>query len=314
MKRTFHLLLAIASCAVAPADDVYLFTSYRGEGDGLHLASSSDALEWTDLERVFLKPEVGSKLMRDPHILRGPDGLYHMVWTSGWYDKGIGYAHSKDLLTWSDQKLLPVTAGIKGAQTAWAPELYWLEEQKTYLIVWSSGVAMAGKEDSSNLSMYELRHGSWYVLTKDFESFSDPKIFFDPGFDNVDTTMVRMGDKYLIFLKKFGNERPGLSGPIRVAEAGQPLGAYRLLDEPVLEDADGEAPDSTHGALGPAPVVLGDKVLVYFDHYFKPGYGARESSGLKEWNDVTARTSVVPDQRQGSILKVSAEILEGLRD
>src|SRR5215210_4656848 len=94
---------SIHAAESAALNMAYLFTSFRGDGDGLHLAYSEDGRDWTDLNRVFLKPTVGSKLLRDPHILHGPDGLYHMVWTSGWTDTGIGYATSKDLVNWSEQ-------------------------------------------------------------------------------------------------------------------------------------------------------------------------------------------------------------------
>lgn len=86
MKRLSALLsLSLLLPGTLSAEDPagYLFTSFRDNGDGLHLAYSRDAMDWTELKRVFLKPEVGSKLMRDPHILKGPDGLFHMVWTSG---------------------------------------------------------------------------------------------------------------------------------------------------------------------------------------------------------------------------------------
>jgi hypothetical protein len=85
----------------------------------LHLASSPDARHWTDLDRGFPKPIVGSKLLRDPHILRGPDGVFRMVWTTGWKDIGIGYATSTDLVNWSEQKYLPLMAKFPGTQTCW---------------------------------------------------------------------------------------------------------------------------------------------------------------------------------------------------
>src|SRR5688572_15952535 len=59
------LLLALTSIALPRAAQpqpgkVYLFTSFRGNGeDGLHLAYSHDGLRWTDLGRSFLKPAVG---------------------------------------------------------------------------------------------------------------------------------------------------------------------------------------------------------------------------------------------------------------
>lgn len=107
------LLLALAS-SVHAANDGYLFASFRGNGeDGLHLAHSRDGLKWTALngDKSFLEPEVGGKLMRDPCIIQGPDGLFHMVWTTSWSDKGIGYASSKDLSTWSEQLFVPC-AGV----------------------------------------------------------------------------------------------------------------------------------------------------------------------------------------------------------
>lgn len=36
--------------------------------------------------------------MRDPSICQGPDGIYHLVWTSSWTDRIIGYASSRDLI------------------------------------------------------------------------------------------------------------------------------------------------------------------------------------------------------------------------
>ena len=41
--------------------------------------------------KSFLIHEVGKdKLMRDPCIIEGPDGLFHMVWTVSWAERGIG--------------------------------------------------------------------------------------------------------------------------------------------------------------------------------------------------------------------------------
>ncbi|MCP5547373.1 MAG: family 43 glycosylhydrolase [Akkermansiaceae bacterium] len=303
MTRNPRNLLPLALAAIGLAvsspslDAAYLFTSFRGSGDGLHLAYSPDARDWTELKRVFLKPGVGSKLMRDPHILRGPDGLYHMVWTSGWNDKGIGYANSKDLLHWSEQKFLPVSDKIRDVKTTWAPEVYWLEEKESYLIVWSSSAPMIGEKGEP--------FRAYYSLTKDFETFTDPKIFFDPGFNNIDTTMVRMRGKNVIFFKETDDQKKNIWGAIRTAVADDPLGPYRLLPDPVLEKERAE---------GPAAVVINDVATVYFDYYVNNRYGLRESSDLKDWKDVTPFANVVNGQRHGSILEVPDDILAGLRE
>ena len=64
---------------------------------------SKDGYHWKQLDTVFLKPDVGKdKIMRDPSMLQGPDGTFHLVWTTEWKGgNGFGYASSKDLINWS---------------------------------------------------------------------------------------------------------------------------------------------------------------------------------------------------------------------
>ena len=121
-RRSLLALLPLAllgACAMPPAiqrtaPDAYLFAYFIKNGeDGLHLAASTDGYRWEKLGggASYLTPSVGkAKLMRDPCIVRGPDGVYHMVWTSGWNENGIGYASSKDLVHWTPQRELPVMA------------------------------------------------------------------------------------------------------------------------------------------------------------------------------------------------------------
>lgn len=289
--------LSFLSASIAfGGDTAWLFTSFRGSGDGLHLAYSEDARYWKEISGVFLKPEVGSKLMRDPHILHSPDGFYRMVWTSGWHDKGIGYASSRDLLQWSEQKFIPLMEKVEGTETCWAPELYYDEGTKNYIIVWSSAVPMEGFD--------KPQHRAYYSLTKDFESFTEPKIFFDPGFNNIDTTMLRKGDKYVIIMKETDDQPAGKWGSIYAAEADKPLGPYTLLPDPVI---------SNQRAEGPAPVAVNGRTMVYVDFYVNHRYGVYETADWKTWNEMGKRAAVVSGQRHGSILEVPTNILTGLR-
>lgn len=93
-------------------EQALIFSYFKGNGeDGLHLAFSENGYTWRALnnDQSFLKPELGKeKLMRDPNIIKGGDGKYHMVWTVGWTEKGIGYAFSEDLVNWSKQQFIPV--------------------------------------------------------------------------------------------------------------------------------------------------------------------------------------------------------------
>ena len=129
--RSFVLLFAFVGHLPA-SDTAYLFTYFTRNGeDGLHLAWSEDGYKWEALAggRSVLPPHIGSKeqLLRDPCVARGPDGTYHMVWTSGWWERGIGYASTKDFITWSEQREIPVMAHEPTARNAWAPEIVYDE-------------------------------------------------------------------------------------------------------------------------------------------------------------------------------------------
>ena len=115
MTRRITMLLIFTPIAFAPgritlagkaSGRCYLLSYFTRNGeDGLHLAASDDGIRWTvPRDTSYLKPEVGGKLMRDPSIVQGPDGTFHMVWTTGRWVKNIGYAQSKDLIHWSKQK------------------------------------------------------------------------------------------------------------------------------------------------------------------------------------------------------------------
>ena len=73
--------------------------------------------------------------MRDPQIVAGPDGLFHMVWTTSWTDPVIGYATSRDLINWSAQRGITPMTLEPTAQNVWAPELFYDAEKRQYLSV-----------------------------------------------------------------------------------------------------------------------------------------------------------------------------------
>jgi hypothetical protein len=146
MKILLALLFFLSTLILSGADKgkAYLFSYFKGNGeDGLHLAYSLDGYNFKVLnnDQSFLKPVVGvSKLMRDPCIIQTPDGTFHMVWTAGWTEHGIGYASSKDLINWSEQKYLIVMEKEPSARNTWAPEIIYDKKQKQFLIIWSTTI------------------------------------------------------------------------------------------------------------------------------------------------------------------------------
>src|SRR5947208_6860001 len=147
----------------------YLFSYFKGNGeDGLHLAYSEDGLAWRALndDKPFFHPSVGKeKLTRDPSIVRGPDGMYHMVWTAGWNELGFGYAESRDLITWTNERYVPVMANEPTALNKWAPEIFYDSLKTRYQIVWASTIPGRFPGDSIG-GGGKYNHRLYYTTTK----------------------------------------------------------------------------------------------------------------------------------------------------
>ncbi len=183
------ILCLFFSLANPQAQSAYLFSYFKGNGeDGLHLAYSLDGYKFTALknDESFLSPDIGDdKLMRDPSIVRDPDNTFHMVWTSGWWDRIIGYASSLDLINWSGQKAIPVMIHEPDASNCWAPELFYDETGEQFIIVWSTTIPGRFPE-SEGSSEDDMNHRLYYTTTKDFETFSETMLFYNDGFSVID--------------------------------------------------------------------------------------------------------------------------------
>lgn len=312
MKKLINLILLSAllfSCVgkqqtIEVAKPVYLFSYFKGNGDGLHLAYSRDGLKWETLNKdsIYLKPEIGKdKLMRDPSIVQDEEGTFHMVWTSGWWDQGIGYASSKDLKTWSRQMNIPVMEKFAGTKNTWAPELFYDKKNKTFYIFWASTIPGAFPDLPTSESEKGLNHRQYYVTTKDFKAFSDTKLFFEPGFSVIDGAILDKDGIYYLFVKN-ENSSPAEKN-IRVVSNDEPFGFPVTVSEPITGD---------YWAEGPTPLQVGEYVYVYFDKYRDHKYGAVRSKDLKVWEDVSDSIVFPAGVRHGTAFTVSEDMLSGL--
>jgi len=258
MKRfLIPLALLLLSIGVRgqEKDSVYLFSYFINNGeDGLHLAWSGDGLKWEALNdnQSLLAPEAGKdRLMRDPCLIRTPDGLYHMVWTVSWGEKGIGYARSADLLHWSTQQYIPVMEHERDAMNCWAPEIFYDEGNREFMIFWSTTIPGRFPEtDGTGNGKYN--HRMYYVTSKDMMQFSETKLLYDPGFNSIDGTLWKHGNLYMMFLKD-ESARPVAQKNIRLASAPGPTGPWSPASEPLYDKDWAEGPQSHggHGHFGP---------------------------------------------------------------
>jgi len=283
--------------------DCYLFSYFIGNGeDGLHLAYSFDGLNFKPLNnnRSFLTPKVGGKLMRDPCIIQGPNGAFHMVWTTSWSQKAIGYAHSRDLVRWSQQQYIPVMEHEPRARNCWAPEVFYDDAGKQFLIFWSTTIP--GRFPKTETSGDNgLNHRIYYTKTRDFKIFTPTKLFYDPGFNTIDATIVRDDDRYIMFIKDETRHPPKKN--IRMAVGTRAEGPYGPASKPMTGD---------YWAEGPSAIKIGDTWYVYFDKYRKGRYGAVMSKDLKNWEDISDQIHFPKGTRHGTIFRVPKSILKKL--
>ena len=243
-----------------------------------------------------LAPEVGSKLMRDPSIIQDESGRFHMVWTTGWGDRGFGYASSADLIKWSEQQYIPVNESVPGAKNTWTPDLFYDDGTKEFVVVFSTTVPGRFPETDGG---GDDNHRMYLVTTKDFQSWSDPVIAMDPGHNSIDGTLFRVGDRLSMIFK---DERPGhkqlhQTTCAKLGEPWQPP-SRPIVDEDWIE--------------GPTVIKVGDRWRVYFDCYTKNRYGSAESGDGTEWTDVSARVTFPEGFKHGTALKVPREVLDRL--
>ncbi len=302
---TFWALILMAGLPGAcPAGDQdigpFVFSYFKGNGeDGLHLAWSEDGLKWEPLagDKALTTPRVGGKLMRDPSIAQGPDGTFHMVWSSGWWDKGFGYAWSKDLINWSEHRYIPVNEKVQGAKNTWAPDLFYDRTSKQFVIVFATTVPGRFPETDQG---GDHNHRQYWILTKDFQDFSEPAIAFNPGHNCIDATLFST-EKGLTAIYK--DEQPGHKRLHMATSAGigQP---WKFDSKPILE---------RDWVEGPTVLRVGNTWRLYFDCYTKGHFGAAESTDGTTWKDITEKVSFPKGARHGTAFAVSREILEGLR-
>ena len=117
----------------------YLFVYFTGNGPGeeqVHYAISEDGLNFialNDNKPIISSEDISfSGGVRDPHILRSPDGSgFYMVLTDlyvpemGWQNKAMVMLKSDDLIHWEHSKInIPETYPVEFGQVnrVWAPQ------------------------------------------------------------------------------------------------------------------------------------------------------------------------------------------------
>ncbi len=295
-----------------PNQSNYLFAYFvevtNGRGDGLRLAHSHDGRHWGAIGagKVFMPPSVGGGSFRDPHVMRAPDGRYHLVWTTScvpWaeancvQDRGLGHASSLDLVTWSEADYVTIDSNV---EHVWAPETFYDETTDQFMIFWSSPIDETSASDP---------HSIYYVLTRDFTNFSDVDVLYaQPGRNFIDATILARGDSYLMIIKDEADGQKNLRALASTQLFG--AGAWTAAPSPPIT--------GSYAAEGPSFLERDGHVYVYFDKYWDGAYGALEAttSALDTpmgWRDISDSV-FFPGVRHGTAIEVPPNVFRAVAE
>lgn len=336
MRRATILLLALAAimhsaCSTGEHDDpapgaqhaggatpehdnsldrTILFAYFTGDGEGGMKYALGDGKRFGPVRggRAVMSSRLGAELVRDPSIVRGPDSRWHAVWTTGWWAFGFGIAHSDDLVTWSGQDWVPVMETIPGTVNTWAPEIHWDPEREEYLVLWSSTVRGRYQETVGSSEpgpdKIALNHRIWASTTKDFARWSEPRVFFDPGFNVIDAVIVRDEPRNRwVLVCKDETLRPSPRKELRIAFSDRMQGEYVVAGEPITA--------AGRWVEGPTVLQEAGAWTIYFDRYRSGKFGAVRTS---DWESFAVVEGVVLPRgaRHGCVLRLPPEVAAGI--
>ncbi len=279
---------------------MYLLSYFRTAAEALHYALSEDGLSWHALNanRPVLLGEVGTKTLRDPFVFRAEDGSYHLLATDGWSSSSIVHATSTDLLRWSSHTLIPIMQAVPHVRNCWAPECFFDVEAAVYRLIWSSTVVPADQDD-------QVGHRIWSSSTTDFHKFSSPHIFFDPGYNVIDATILRLDDRYILAFKdERGLNQHGTDWKaIRVAESSCGTGPWQHVSgliTPALTE-------------GPSLYRSGSTLLMLYDHFMEGYFGIAKSEDGRNWRAIEDPVAFPEGVRHAAVLEIEDDVGERLR-
>jgi len=236
----------------------YLFGHFIGEQTGdeeqIYFALSEDGLHFKDMNngKPVLVSSVGEKGARDPYLYRSHDGnKFYAIATDlsiynrgGWKKNEQGYYdpsttgspylvlwESDDLVNWTEPRLIKVAP--ENAGMAWAPEIIYNEETDENIIFFASSIM-------NPETKYKAKPNAiYYVATKDFKQFTEPKLFIDCQKDGsedgkereiIDATVMKIGEYYYSVSKDGDNAENGGIRIMRTKTLLNPESWEKVLD------------------------------------------------------------------------------------
>jgi hypothetical protein len=307
------VLTLTSSCNRSESGDnelsAYLFAYFTGNGPGqeaVHYAVSLDGFNYRALNnnQPILDPKQISTTggVRDPHILRGPDGWFYMVLTDlyvpdmGWRNYAMVMLKSKDLIQWESSVVnIPESYPDQFGDVwrVWAPQTFYDATTDKYMVYFSM------KQGNGPDIIY------YVFANQDFTGFeSAPRQLFYSPTNNaaIDGDIILKDGIYHLFMKSEDGE-PG----IKLALSDRLTEGYQLVSDQRVDCETRPVEGSGIFQL----TTTGEYILMY-DVYTSGRYQFTKSTDLRSFTVIDEEITMNFHPRHGSVLPITGKELKTL--
>ena len=310
-RRTFVRLAAVTAASAAAggtvasaawaADTAYVFGYFTetpnqsGANYGLHLAVSTDGLNWRPLNQnnPVVTPTAGTRGLRDPFILRRQDGTFVVLATDL---NGTDFSQNNQYLhVWDSTDLRSFTGyrrvRMHGLAThTWAPTAFWVASRNEYAIVYSA---------NNGADVFMVNY------TSDFRTVSTNQVYFSPGFPVLDADIVADGSTFYMYYKNLSD---GLLYGAR-SSTGAP-NSYTTYTSGLRQGNAMEAPLLIRNNTGSGWRLWGDSFSPVNNDYYA---WSTSNVGGNSWTLLNQRDYTPPlNGKHGSIAGITSAEYDGL--
>lgn len=322
-QKTKEIPVTVKAKPVIGEKTDYLFAYFVGDGkdpvdnitqERVYFAASRDGLNWGELNNAnpVFTSTLGEEGLRDPYIIRSAEGdKFFLIATDLQIAKGgadvwgdaqkkgsqaIMVWESDDLVNWGEQRMVTVSEGIDAGCT-WAPEAFYDERTGEYVVFWAS------KVKGKNYDKQRL----YYCKTRDFYTFTKPKMWIEKDFSVIDTTVVRddNGTYY-----RFTKNENGDGKYIFMEKSDALLKGWTSVPSTSLEQEKWVEGPCSFRVNDDDVAAFGGKWAVMLDDFGGVGYYPLVTDDFASANFSKLTTATLPKvkkPRHGTVLNVTAE-------
>ena len=296
----------------------YLFVYFpSNDNENLYYALSNDGYNFTPINRgqpVVKADTIALKRgVRDPHILRGPDGMFYMVNTDmrsaeGWSsNRGLVLMKSSDLIHWQHSTVHFPTkyrgTMFEKVTRVWAPETIWDPEAGKFMVYFS--LLTSDKSIPYDKDFYCYANADFTDLE------GEPVYFYDRGSATIDMDIV-YNESDSLYHGFYKNEGEGgickVTARHLTARPGEAPGSQWSAPTGTLQ----QTTEAVEGA-GVFKLINQDSWILMYDCYSNGHYQFCSSSDLEHFSFVqNTQTHGIFTPRHGTVLPITQAETEAL--